>query len=277
LEQARELYLEIWSQHRTYDTALNLAQIAYANGDYVAAAEYARFGLEEFPPSERPALQKHFKDIQRNARGQIATVKIEAPAGTEVRVDGNAVGNAPVGEVYVEAGTHQFAATISGEEVAKAMTVSKGEVVAVSLNLHSNGSDGVGEPVSDGGTESQRGKPLLVPIVAGGVVAAVGIGVGVGFAVSAKNKRSDAEDLEDEIAGSNQACGAGTPVTGDCARLDELWNDRDRVRDVAIASFALAGTAVAATLGYAFWPRPGRESTVWVSPTINGLRLEGRF
>ncbi len=279
LDEARQLYLEIWKQHRTYDTALNLSQIAYANGDHATAAEYARFGLEEFPPSENGATHQHFKNLYRDAREQVGTIKIEAPPGSEVRVDGEIVGPAPVPEAFVPVGEHEVVASDGVHLASQTVTTAKGEVIAVSLEFDAmvgTVEPAAGAATADGGAEPVAPRrPQLVPIVVGGGVALIGAGMGVGFALRASTKRDAAEAIDEELVGDS-ACG-GSATSPRCDRLDELWTARDRAANAATWSFIVGGAAATATVTYALWPRPRRERTVGVSPQLNGLVIHGRF
>ena len=46
-------------------------RVAYDAGDFVSSANYARFGLETFPPSQLASFRKHFEALLEDARTEV--------------------------------------------------------------------------------------------------------------------------------------------------------------------------------------------------------------
>ncbi|WP_437939882.1 tetratricopeptide repeat protein [Sorangium sp. So ce341] len=122
-----------------------------------------------------------------------------------------------------------------------------------------------------------------VLFIGGGVAAGVGVIAGTAFTVLTLGKRSDAEELRDEVRADNVLNGRcpGTESPAVCAKLSDTVDLQYAFINVAIGSF-IVGAAGVGTVVYALADRPSApDRGVQVAPLVGsgvtGLSLSGRF
>jgi hypothetical protein len=302
LAQARERYLEVWSHQQTYDVATNLAGVEYQLGNYLAAAEFTRTALRLFPPSEDPQARAQLASLLEQARGEIGTATIEAPAGAEVKVDGEVVGVAPLDAVFVAPGTHRFEATDGVATVREEVIVSQGAAFTVALTLPDPapaptavaGEDEAAEasaeapsaPTADADADAgperaahrSLGRPLAV--VAGGVLTAASLSAHIALRVRAAGLDSDAERALTRADWSTGTGGCAQIEHPACDQLTDLLDRRDRAGIWANVTLGSAVVFGAATIAALTWPRPRRDTAgvvvaPWMTSKIGGLVVRG--
>jgi hypothetical protein len=129
-ENARAAFLQAYALRKHPSVLINLAQSSLHSGHTLEAARYFQQYLREsssLSAAQRADTEKALAD----ARTKLGRFEVSAAAGTEIEVDGDPVGTAPLAEaVDVEPGSH----TVRSSTDSKTLTVAAGEVEPVSLN-----------------------------------------------------------------------------------------------------------------------------------------------
>jgi hypothetical protein len=183
-----------------------------------------------------------------------ARVTVTTEAGAHVRVDGRAIGDAPLAAFELPAGKHIVTVVRSGREaVSREIDVARGQVVAVDAPLER--------------TARRRAVPYVV--IAAGTFGVVSI-AGAVFAIV---DNSRANDQLDAIATGDQR-----PATAD--RYDQLISRRDKLVTGAVIAGG-AALAIGATAAALYWLDRPSEDNLRVTPAIHGggggVALSGRF
>jgi len=226
--EAREAFLDLWEATGERDAACNVGRLSFRIGDMVRAVEFLRRCAATAREGDRDA-----KDVQielAQARRQVTELRVPAPAGAEVTIDGTSRGKAPL-VAYVAPGQHTVG--ISGAGGRKAETTvhaGAGETRVVDLHLKEpSGADGR-------------------IIVAGGAVSAVLLGVGTALLVAAHQEEQDAKE---QVASENRCFVAGGPR---CEGLTDAYGSAGAMRLWSTVAFIAGGATAAGTLTYALFP-----------------------
>jgi hypothetical protein len=129
-ENARAAFLQAYALRKHPAVLINLAQSSLHSGHTLEAARYFQQYLRD--SSSLSAVQR--TDTEKalaDARTKLGRLEVSAADGTEIKVDGDPVGTAPLAEaVDVEPGSH----TVRSGTDSKTVTVAAGQVEPVSLN-----------------------------------------------------------------------------------------------------------------------------------------------
>ncbi|MBE7485939.1 MAG: PEGA domain-containing protein [Polyangiaceae bacterium] len=299
LDQARDLYTQAWTLHRSPDIAANLAACELALNKYRDAAEHFDFALRHLLAGTTQDQKARLTEGFEKAKKEIATVRLDVqPAGASVVIDGTTIGTSPIADdTFVEAGERKIRVTKAGHETyVGSFTVAKGESKTVRVALEANaaaGPAGTARPAStpppggngsksgptgaaaDTGGKPQSAVPAYIALGAG----IVGLGAGIGFLVAASGKESDKDALLDEIPGTNK-CGPGTIAAEKCAEVTSLSDDAKQFRTFGYVGFGVA--AAGGVLTFLLWPRSSDSSSgTMIVPSVTArgtsLHLQGRF
>jgi hypothetical protein len=228
-ENARAAFLQAYALRKHPAVLLNLAQSSLRSGHTLEAARYFEQYLREsaaLSAAQRGDAEKGLAD----ARTKLGRLDVIAPAGTEIDVDGEHVGTAPLSDpVDVEPGSH----TVKSGSDSKTVTVAAGQVEAVSLEASP------AAPVTPAAPSAPEGEEQNVPSPASTLatpppVAAtaepnhpglfsppntmapfwIGLGVGVAggataivFAVFKAQANSNADSVSNQIVDAARASG----------------------------------------------------------------------
>lgn len=266
---ARALLMEVWRLKQSYDIAGNLGVTELRLGRMREAAEHLTYCEQNFPAvrdAEQTEKLETVRGLLKEAREQVGVARIRvtrddggSAEGAGVFVDGRPVGKVAAGggveqpllsspEVFVDAGSRRFSASLAGcKEAVAVMAVTKGGAVDAGLVL------------------SCRKEISLPLVIAGASVAAAGIGVGIGTWVHSSARRGDAQSVFDELKkGGLDAClDAANQVR--CNELTASYDDSQLFKGLAVGGFVVGGVATAATLIYVLAgrsPGPKPESRV---------------
>jgi PEGA domain len=286
-ERAEAAFLASWSLKRHYQIAGNLGRCEMKLGKYRNAAEHLAFFLKELPTSADPEERKRAQALFDEARAKVAAVAIRVDVdGAAVRVDGQAIGAAPLAaEVFVEPGKRTIEAARNGYQDAREVIDARaGASASVSLKLlplaaASDRPKGPGE-IAPAVVSAQ---PNRVVLAAGGAAAGAALLGGVVFTILANGKAGDADDKRDTIAdvGGQSACLSAT-FKADCDELHGLRQSASTFTNVAGWAFIGAGVVGVGTLVYALTSsRKVASSAVQAAPLVTGhgggLSLAGRW
>jgi hypothetical protein len=129
-ENARVAFLQAYALRKHPAVLVNLAQCDLRSGRAVEAAKYFQQYLVEstwLSTTQRSDAEKGLAE----ARNRIGRLEVSAPEGTEIEVDGDRVGTAPLPEaVNVEPGSH----TVKSSSDSRTVTVGAGQVEPVRLS-----------------------------------------------------------------------------------------------------------------------------------------------
>jgi len=105
-EQARAAFLQAYALKKHPAVLLNLAWSSVKSGHALEGKKY----FEQFLNEAKDATDKQRADANdglSQAKAKLGRVEIQAPSGTDVMVDGDHTGTAPIADaVYVEPGAH---------------------------------------------------------------------------------------------------------------------------------------------------------------------------
>lgn len=281
--EAHALYVEAFALKRSFDIAGNLADMENELGKFRDAAEHAAYSLRIFPPNGKARAKTRTVEVLERAKKEVCTVRVTASVpGTDVFVDGQKVGRAPMGfEIYAEPGERTFRGVAAGhQEVGVTRACAKGEVIDVALDLaplpgavSTVPTTNVPLPpvVPPGTASPDASKPIWPAVLLGGV-AVVGVGVGIGLTVHAADENADAVSTF-RSCGRLAVCEEAAQGSVDAANV---------LQGVAIAGFAIGAASLTGMVLYLAIPdatsqRSALHVVPSVGPTTQGLSVGGRF
>lgn len=291
LEQARASYLAAWKLEKSYRVAAWLGDVEARLGHHRDAAEllaiYARLAPAGDPGGA--AYRERYAEV----RARVGALVVAAAGGAELRVDGRAVGVAPLLDpVFVEPGRHVIEGQRGEQRARVEVELAAGQEKAVALPL---GEAPPREPAPGAAPEGARPAPAPpgAPgasqdpwhrgvLIVGGGLAAAGLVLGVGMTVAANNKSSEIEGLR-VGDGNPSACYRST--SGPCRALIGAVTELDTFTTVAGIGYVLAIGAAAGTAALLLLPPPGQRAASgvalrpapWIGPGGGGAVVLGRF
>jgi hypothetical protein len=286
--RARTLFLEIWEKHKTYDTALNLADVEFALGNHVEAAYYARWGLEAYPPTGKQDARAHFKQLLAKAKAEIATIAIEAPDDAVVRLDGVVLDR--LDEVFATPGEHRLVASLGVQTVTEEIVASRGAQMTVSLEFPVESPPVV--PTTPPGEQAPRpttdevppsepgGTPArTIAIATAGAITAISLGAHIGLRVRGARLDKDADELRTDAVLAYGEDGCAGVSTGICGQLEDELERRNRVGNWGNATLVTTIVFGTATVAAVAWPKRGRQTSYqpWVAPGAGGMTIQRSF
>ncbi|HEY1957061.1 MAG TPA: PEGA domain-containing protein [Polyangiaceae bacterium] len=128
-EAARAAFLEAYALKQHPAVLLNLAQSCLKSGHYLDAAKYFQKYLNDPQGDKKADANKGLSD----ARAKLGRLDVSAPPGSDVTVDAENVGKAPLSEaVDVEAGNHTVRARLpDGSTSEQKVVVTAGQMQPV--------------------------------------------------------------------------------------------------------------------------------------------------
>lgn len=295
LHEAHRLYSSAWELKKSPDIAANLGQTELELGKMRDAAEHFAYALKNLLPSSTDRQRAALEEGLAKAKAEISALRLTVtPDGAEVLVDGRVVGTSPIAElVFVEPGEHIVLARRDGFVTSETrIGAQKGAEQPVELALaaaqvpaDSGAAPTPAAPLRDDTPpESERSRNLTPAYVATGV-AAVGLGLGIGFLFVANGKADDAAQIRNDLGNDDQACGAGTPFTTQCAELEDAVGGRNTATAVSIAGFATAAISgglaaylfLNAPTASAASTKPSVVPAFAFAPGAGSVGLRGRF
>jgi len=288
-KEAYALYKQAWALKQTYDIAGNLAQAEVELGKKADAAEHVAFTIAHFPPSVPSTQREKLEKLLTTLRAEVGTVRIRVvPAAAEVSLDGAVLDPLRLREaIYVEPGTHQFTASLSGfQDEAVTVTARAGGSEEVALQLHAvapAGPAGTAAPPTPPPPSAQQAPeegadPTLV--ITGAAIAGLSLGMGIVLTVLANGSAGDADSQYDalEQKGGAGACRGATFAT-DCDKLASTRDDATAYTNAAGWSFVVFGAVAAGTGVYlAVEGLPAKwKATPVVTSESAGMMIQGAF
>ena len=279
LPLAIEKYRAALALKPTYDIAGNLGLTEMAEGHYADAAEHFALSLRGYPVNAEAAAREGTVKKLTEARAKIGTLRIAAPAGAAIVLDGRVLGQAPLGyDAYCDPGKHVLEARLKGHATtSKTINPKAGEEVAVTLP---KGVAIKSDPAADGRS--------YLPEIVLGAVGVVFLATGaVLYGVAAGVDNSAAEKLAAlPSGGANSPCDLQSNAAL-CAPIVEDADNAYALSGAGIGMMAAGGAALAAGVVHfaIVGTGEGEASTEAVSAFritpmfggVNGLQLSGSF
>ncbi|HEY3818075.1 MAG TPA: tetratricopeptide repeat protein [Polyangiaceae bacterium] len=309
-EQARASFLQAYALKKHPAVLLNLAWSCVKSGHALEAEKY----FKQFLADGKDITDKQRADANdglTQSRSKLGRIEIAATAGTEVTVDGERVGTAPLSDpVSVEAGAHtvkfkgpdggtdtQSVTVLGGEKQTARFGKAAGTAAATTTPAATTSTTEPApeetKPAPDEtkpaeaaqkppGAESNGTNPLsppatLWPAIALGV-AAVGGFVGAGIMVGFKNQaQNQAASTAAQIVGHGGGAGTCTaPVAQNFQQACSAYStDNNQVNQDATVGNILVGVGVASTVGFiAYWllaDKGGSNKSAVMHPEVTPL------
>jgi hypothetical protein len=291
LDEARVKFIQAYGVLRKPAMLWNEAVAEYYLKMYVDAVRHFK-EHETLPGADPSDIQRARKEFIPFAEQQVGRVKIEAPAGTRVLIDGEQQpGAAPFPDpLYVSPGAHKIGAKGSDKRVD--ITVAAGAITTATLE------GGAGTPGTAPGTEPAGPqppntppaneqpttyvyKPGRVPVTIGlGVVAVGALAAGVVFSLDAQSNADDGNAVRASLPAG--ACSQAVPDPR-CATLRDKIDGTDSSNSLSTIFYIVSGVSAAGAIAaWYFWPKkPAPSAATWVVPSAHpnggGLNVIGRF
>jgi hypothetical protein len=246
---AEAAFARAWVLKKTQDIAANLGSVELENKKYRRAAEHLAYAVRHGAPSDSDKARQAARERLDAALKFVGTVHLRVqPDGAGIYLNGELVGHAPLeGDLYVDADASSVVeAKLEGFENARA-EVRVGAGLATDARLELGG--------------HRRSK---VPAIVLGGLGVVGLGLGATFIGLEASKRSDAQSLATQTAGSCPITSGGASA---CAQLRSAASSSDTFGDAGVAAFVVGGAFVAGAVTYLLWPARG------ASPATTGVRV----
>jgi hypothetical protein len=247
--KARAAFLQAYALKKHPAVLLNLAQSELRSGHEAEAAKHFSQYLRENTAASAMERQEADKGLSA-AKAHVAelTVQVEAGAGAELLVNGNAEGTVPLpGPIYLKPGNHTVEARRGGQVATQAVSAAAGQSGAITLSFTGGESGGAPVPVGSGpGTPGGPSGGPAGPGDTGGAgfqvgtggarqpffewatenklawvgagLTVIGLAGGIGFAIASGNSYDSADSVADQIrtvaAQRNLEFPCGNPNSG---------------------------------------------------------------
>jgi hypothetical protein len=246
---ARAAFLQAYALKKHPAVLLNLAWSCLKGGHALEAERYFRQFL-----AEGKEITEHQRadanDGLTQAHAKLGRIEVAATAGTDVTIDGEAMGAAPLTEApFVEAGAHTVKMrTPDGTTDTQSVTVAAGERSVVRFSRAAPPpppvpplapapppseapaptpapSPAVAATPAPPPSEQPHGTMSYVPMIVTGALAVVSAGVAVGFGIIAKNQAQDNANTVGTQIANYEAMQGVRPAGCDNATLMRLGGD----------------------------------------------------
>ncbi|WP_437755969.1 hypothetical protein [Sorangium sp. So ce1389] len=270
---SREAWLAVWKLERSQVAACNIGALSYRMGDPVMAVRWLSLCKEIMraprTPDERALYASRLADLA-SARQLVGELRVVAPAGASLTIDGEPAEIAAGGAVPVLPGRHLIRAELGGAAGEVEVDVPRGETREAKLTLRKPEPKAPAHAQTGSARVARREPPAppasRVVVLAGGIGAGVFVAAGAGLFAWAQVERQ-AGIKAAESAGPN-GCYLASPA---CDRANAHWDTMEAARVFGAASLILGGVVAAGTLGYALWPRQRAEVVV----SAGGVAVRG--
>ncbi|HTN92393.1 MAG TPA: hypothetical protein VL242_52360 [Sorangium sp.] len=294
LADARDLWMAVWKVERSQVAACNIGALSFRLGEAPAAVRWLSLCKEIMrkprTPGERELYKSRLADLAR-ARQLVGELRVVAPAGAAITVDGEPVELEGGKPVPVLPGRHVVRASLNGKTAEAEVDVPRGGAREVRLTFpapfeepRTAGEAGAARgprTASGPGAALAPGAPQPSPsppprpgprpdVIVGGVGMSATLAALGGVMMMATEKKEAAGRAAARSAGPSGCFRVTWPMCRDSA---SAYGDMRAFRTVGIVAFAAGGAALAATLTYALVPRGQTE----VSVSADGIAVKGVF
>jgi hypothetical protein len=291
-EQALAKLRAAWEIRASFDVALLLAQAEYNVKLYPESAEHLAYYLRHVSAKESQKVLDQARAAFEDAKRHVAELRIDAPAGSEIRLNGRLLGTAPLEHaVFVSPGTHRAEAVKDGQRASEDMVAAAGKLHTLRLAFpppeHAPARLPFDElaPLPAATTASpkppaaDREERSMIPAYLGAGAFVLSAGLGGAFLAAASGKQ---DTIDAFIARHGESgCRSGAASPADCQAQADAASAKDNYNTAAAISFSVATLTLVSTATYLLWPRPavgGGASSVRVTaaPTLSGIHVAVR-
>jgi tetratricopeptide (TPR) repeat protein len=289
-EQARAAFLQAYALKKHPAVLLNLAWSCLKSGHTLEAQRY----FKQFLTESKDITDKQRADANdglNQANAKLGRIDVVAAAGTEVTVDGDKAGTAPLADpVMVEPGAHTVkfkgpdgatdtdsVTVLAGEKAVARFAKAASPAPAATPPPVSTPSESTAtpeppppaaqatlSPEAPKETVSSSHKGLLsppsnvVPVVIGGALVLTSIGVAIGMSLAKQSAQTKANDTANQIRGvGGTSCNPPAPanlvstISGACDRF--VSDNTDVNTDATVGNLAIGAGVVAAAATVVYW------------------------
>ncbi|HTN91369.1 MAG TPA: hypothetical protein VL242_47195 [Sorangium sp.] len=258
---ARELWMAVWKLERSQVAACNIGALSFRIGEMPAAVRWLSLCKEIMrapkTPAERALYESRLVDLAR-ARQLSGELRILAPAGATVTIDGAPVeieGDKPV---PVEPGRRVVRAALDGKTATTEVDVPRGELREVRLSFAAPPE--VPRTALPGPARPPPARPgPTTALVVGGLGLSATFAALGGVMLVGAERREEAVLASARAAGPNGCFRVRWPM---CQEAVSAHADMRTYRALGVAGLITGGAVLAATLGYTFYPRGQAEVRV---------------
>jgi hypothetical protein len=269
-EQARGLFLQAWAIQPSAEIALGLGQSELELKRHRDCAEHLDYAIRNMSPTVSESVVGMAKKALAEVTTQLGVIRVATNRdGAEIRVDGKAVGKAPLGApLFLEPGNHEIAAHFGTNGITRPVSVQAGQETSISLPVITQTNRGT-SPWASGAPRATIYQPAtnppssesphhsIVPVIIGGATFLAGITTAVVFRIDSNSQFSDADALRARLAGSG--CQGMKASVDNCAALMTASQNGDRSRNWSTAGLVVATGALLGTIAYWYWPNSGTQ------------------
>jgi hypothetical protein len=301
LESARASFADAWTKRHHFVIALSLAEVEMRLERYVDAAEHWQYVLATLP-DDLAEKRRQAQEQLALCQAQVATLTFDVqPAQAAVYLDGWRLADARAkGDVYAAPGAHDaFAENAGHRSIRRIVHVPAGTKMKVQLVVLDDTAVASQETGATLPGQTAAPSPPLpktasrtdwqLPFVLGGSILTVAAGTAGAILVVKSNAASD--DVQHALNEAVALSKPGVSPDGVCSVEDRpeacdvaaaRARDKDRLRDMAIASFIATGALAAATVAtYWLWPKEKRSGATTMAPVVGrgfaGFAASGQF
>jgi hypothetical protein len=270
---SRDAWLAVWRIERSQMAACNIGALSFRIGDAPAAVRWLTLCKEIMrpptTPEERALHESRMVDLER-ARLLVGALRIVAPAGATLTIDGKLAEPEHGKDIPVTPGRHVVRAELNGATTQADVDVARGETREVKLDFAATQPKG---PAPSTAPDVAIRTPSPVPpgpslgLVMGWVAASTTF-LALGGGLMALSAGAN----EDKIAAAQEAgpnkC---LRLSQTCLKAASYQEDVYRFRGATIASFVVGGLLAAATIGYVVYSRQRTEITA----SAEGIVVKG--
>jgi hypothetical protein len=274
LADSRDLWLQIWNIERSQVAACNIGALSHRIGEQPTAVRWLSLCKEIMHPPrtpiERTLYESRLYDLAR-ARGLVGELRVLAPAGASITLDGAPVEVVSGKLIPVNPGRHVVRAELNGVIMKAEVDVPRGETRDVKLDVPPT------PPKTLAPSKDRRiARPALPPppsgpsigVVVGGIGGSTALlALGGGLFVFAYMQEDEGYVIADHAAG-NRCYKTEAPS---CREAESYWDTTSAARAAGATSLILGGVLATVTLTYALLS--GRQAEV--KATAGGIEVSG--
>ncbi len=309
-EQAHASFRAAWALKKHWQIAAMLGHCEVNLSRWRDAAEHLSWAVRVGAMTAGGPELEAFRTSLSEVRPHVGIVDVRTDlAGAEIRVDGSAVGAAPLADpVFVDPGQHVIEARAEGHVPVVATIVGvAGKSAPLMLHFdQATTAPGAADaavtgtpPVATAPAGSLAPAPTAAPgedqgveartiaIWSGVGLTAIALGLGIGYTLKKSSASDDATTLKATAVSEHGVGGCADPVaaqSGTCLDLRDAIDRRDSAGKIATGAFISAGVlAVGTAAAFVFWPArsSGAAQSAMLVPSFStrggGLTLTGSF
>jgi len=261
---ARLAFVQAYSVLHSPDILYNLAVAEQKTARNVEALRHFRQLMHDTRTGndDRAAAQTKIEQLEKVT----AHLRIHAPDGATITVDGEAASLDPDPVVDVLPGAHVVEGRLGAKTARSQASAAAGETAVVTLPI---------EPDAPRPIVLESPAKGRIPVtLALGAAAVAALGTGIGFAIDSQSKKDDADAFRQAQAAHFCARPSST-----CSDYQSMLDDQQRSVTIAhVLYVSSAVLAVGAIGAFVLWPRgKAKSEQAFIAPTFGGARAGFSF